>query len=206
MNAQFQAESGRQRSLVGALLTSSFGLLTVVLAAMWFLEGLDSLVLDDRLQSDGILPRRLDGLDGVLWAPFLHVGWAHLIGNTVPFLVLGGLVAVWGMRRWLAVSIIVILIGGGLTWLLGRNGNHVGASGLIFGYFGFLVGAVFFERKFWPILPATVAVVLFGSAMVTGFIPTGGVSWEGHVFGAAAGVLAARITSPARRGADLVEV
>lgn len=171
-------------------------MLALALAVMWFVEIVDSLLLSSELQANGILPRRVDGLDGVLWAPFLHADWSHLIANSVPMIVLGGLVGIWGARRWLIVTVTVILVGGAATWAFARFGNHIGASGLVFGYFGFLVGAVVFERKLWPVLPATVAVVLFGGAMIGGIVPTGGVSFEGHAFGAAAGVLAAKITSP----------
>ena len=176
-------------------LTSSFALVAFLLATMWAVEFVDSALLESRLEASGIVPRKKEGLDGVIWAPFLHGAQTHLVANSIPLLVLGGLVATWGRARWLAVTLIVVLLGGAATWLFGRFGNHIGASGLVFGYFGFLVGAVVFERKFWPLIPATVAIVLFGSAIVGGLVPTAGVSWEGHAFGALAGVTAARVTS-----------
>jgi len=168
---------------------------------MWAVEVIDTFVLSDRLQSNGILPRRLDGLDGVLWAPFLHGQWNHLIANSLPFAVLGGLVAIWGTRRWLGVTVIIIVVGGLATWAFAGFGNHIGASGVVFGYFGFLIGAVLFERKWWPLLPATIAILVFGSAMLGGVVPTDGVSWEGHLFGALAGFLAAKLTAPKRLSA-----
>ncbi len=177
-------------------LTTGFGLLLFALAIMWAVEFVDSVLLSDQLQENGILPREVDGLDGILWAPFLHGTWAHLLANSLPLLVLGGLVAIWGARRWLVVTLIVMVLGGAATWALARFGNHIGASGLVFGYFGFLVGAVFYERKIWPILLATVAILLFGSAIVSGVVPTQGVSWEGHVFGGLAGLVAAKVTTP----------
>lgn len=171
---------------------------------MWVIELLDTVLLDDQLQGNGILPRRRSGVDGIAFAPVLHLGWPHLIANTVPFLVLGGLVSLWGWRRWVVVTVLVALIGGGLTWALARSGNHIGASGLVFGYFGYLVASVFTQRRLWPVLPAAVAIILYGSAIVAGIAPTEGVSWEGHAFGALGGVLAAKLTASRHRQDDLV--
>ena len=165
------------------------------IVAMWTIELVDTVLLDDRLQANGILPRQRSSLDGIAYSPFLHLGWPHLIANTVPFAVLGALVSLWGWRRWVMVTLLIAVLGGGATWLLARSGNHIGASGLVFGYFGFLIGAVFFERRLWPIVPAAIAVFAYGSAVVAGLAPTDGVSWEGHAFGAIAGLAAARLTT-----------
>lgn len=178
-------------------------MLVVAVAVMWTIELVDTVLLDERLQANGIEPRNRSGIDGIAYSPFLHLGWPHLIANTVPFLVLGGLVTLWGWRRWVAVTVIVVVLGGAATWLLARSGNHIGASGLVFGYFGFLIGAVFFERRLWPIVPAAIAVFAYGSAVVGGLVPTDGVSWEGHAFGAVAGIVAARLTSPRRSSTPL---
>ncbi|MEE9415002.1 MAG: rhomboid family intramembrane serine protease [Acidimicrobiales bacterium] len=168
------------------------------LAVMWLIEIVDTVALSDRLQGGGIHPRSADGLDGIAWAPFLHTGFGHLIGNSLPFLVLGGLVALRGVRTWLTVTITVIVVGGMATWLLARTGNHIGASGLVFGYLGYLVGAAWFERSFKAIALAAVAGVLYWS-LVFGLIPAGQVSWEGHLFGAAAGITAAYLTRDSNR-------
>ena len=161
------------------------------IAAFWLIELVDSFVLSDRLQRGGIHPRSADGVDGILWAPLLHSDWRHLVSNTFPFAVLGGLVAVRGIRRLAVVTAATVLVGGGLTWLLGSSGNHIGASGLIFGYFGALLGAAIFERRPLAIAPALVALLLY-SGLVAGFVPTVGVSWEGHLFGFLGGLLCAR--------------
>ncbi len=170
-------------------------MVVVVIAAMWAIELVDTVLLDERLQANGIVPRQRTSIDGIAYSPFLHLGWPHLIANTVPFLVLGVLVSFWGWRRWVAVTLIVVVLGGAATWLLARPGNHIGASGLVFGYFGFLIGAVFYERRLWPIVPAGIAVLAYGSAVVAGLAPTEGVSWEGHGFGAVAGLVAAKLTT-----------
>lgn len=162
------------------------------LLAMWFIEAADTFVLGDRLQRNGIQPRRTAGIDGVLWAPFLHSTWSHLVSNTLPFAVLGGLVAVRGFNRWMAVSLSAILIGGGLTWALAGGGNHLGASGVVFGYFGALIGAAIFERRPASIAPALVAIMLYGGIIV-GLAPQEGVSWEGHLFGAIGGLVASKM-------------
>lgn len=171
------------------------------LALMWLVEVVDTIVLADRLQGGGIHPRSVDGLDGIAWAPFLHGGFRHLIGNSLPFLVLGGLVALRGVRTWLTVTITVVIVGGVATWLLARSGNHIGASGLVFGYLGYLVGAAWFERSFKAIALAAVAGFLYWG-LVFGLIPGGQVSWEGHLFGAAAGIAAAYLTSDRKPVSD----
>lgn len=93
------------------------------------------------------------------------------------------------------VTLVIMVLGGLSTWGFARSANHIGASGVVFGYFGFLVGAVFFERRLWPIVPAAIAVFAYGSAIVAGLAPTEGVSWEGHAFGAVGGLIAAKVTT-----------
>lgn len=171
------------------------------LALMWVIEIVDTVALNDWLQAGGIHPRRLDGLDGILWAPLLHVGFGHLIGNSIPFLVLGGLVAMRGLRQWLIVTLAVVVVGGAATWLFARTGNHVGASGVVFGYLGYLVGAAIFERSLKAVVLALIAGFFYWG-LVFGLLPAGDVSWEGHLFGALAGIGAAKFT--AQRQPDTV--
>ena len=165
------------------------------LALMWLVEIVDTAALDSRLQAHGIEPRRVDGLEGVLFAPLLHGGWAHIISNSVPFLVLGALVMTYGLRRWVTATTVITVGGGSLTWLMGRSGIHIGASILVFGYFGFLLGMAWFERSLKSIGIAVVVAVLYGG-LIWGVLPSGsGVSWEGHLFGAMAGIGASYLTS-----------
>ncbi len=181
------------RPSASQVLTTGVAIIAAIVGVMWLVEIVDSVLLSDRLQVQfGILPRRGSGLDGIAFAPLLHADFPHLIANTVPFLVLGGLVMVRGVKRWLAVTATVVVIGGGLTWLLAGNGIHIGASGVVFGYLGYLVATAFFERRIGPVIPALIAVVLYGGAVV-GFLPQAGISWESHLFGAVAGVIAARV-------------
>ena len=164
-------------------------------ALMWAIEAVDSVFLGSRLQSGGIQPRSVDGLDGIVWSPFLHLDFAHLIANTLPFLVLGGLIAIQGLGKWIKATLLIMVIGGLLTWIFASNANHIGASGVVLGYFGYLIGAAIFERRFALLIPAAIAVLLYGGIVVS-FLPRAGVSWEGHLFGAIAGLTAARIMRP----------
>ena len=152
------------------------------LALMWVIELLDTFLLGDRLQANGIRPRRVDGLDGILWAPFLHGGFFHLIGNSVPFLMLGGFVGIRGSRYWTTIALLGVFVGGGLTWLLAvGDGNHIGASGVVYAFFGAI-------RRRWsnvaPVPRIAIATIVLYSSFFVGIIPQGRISWEGHLFGA----------------------
>jgi membrane associated rhomboid family serine protease len=161
------------------------------LVLMWLVEVLDTFAFDDGLQVHGIEPRRVDGLEGVILAPLLHDGWAHIISNSIPFLVMGALVMTYGLRRWTTATVFITVTGGLATWLFARSGNHIGASILVFGYFGFLLGMAWFERSIKSIGIAVVVAVIYGG-LIWGALPTdSGVSWEGHFFGGVAGVVAA---------------
>lgn len=171
-------------------------IIAFLITVLWAVELLDSVVLSDRLQGNGIRPRSGDGLDGILWAPFLHGGWRHLVSNTVPFAVLGGLVGIRGTKYWIQTTVIITLVGGGLTWLFAGSGNHVGASGIVFGFFGSLVGAAIFERRIAAGATALVGIMLYGG-IISGLAPQPGISWEGHLFGAIAGLAAAKLLASA---------
>jgi membrane associated rhomboid family serine protease len=167
------------------------GLLTVggLLALMWVVELLDW--LGGRwleLDRFGIRPRQLDWLPGILLAPFLHGGWGHLAANSLPFFILGLLVIGRGEKTFWAVSAGIVLLGGLGVWLLGRAGTvHLGASALIFGYFGYLLTVGVVERSLVAVARAVVVAALYGS-ILWGLLPTrAGVSWEGHLCGLLAG-------------------
>jgi membrane associated rhomboid family serine protease len=148
----------------------------------------------------GIEPRDLDGLDGVLFAPLLHGGFAHLIANTVPFLVFGFLAMAGGIRQFLMVTATIWVLGGLAVWLLGPAGTtHIGASGVIFGWLTFLLVRGFYARSGRQILLAVVLFMVWGGVL-WGVLPGDpGVSWQGHLFGALAGLLAARLAGRADR-------
>lgn len=168
-------------------------------ALMWLVEIIDSLFLDDALKAQGITPRTLSGFDGILWAPFLHGTFGHLISNTIPFIVVGGLVMLRGLRRWTAVSLVIMLVGGLAVWLFARTHIHIGVSILIFGYIGYLLVVGFIEKDLlWKAVGVGV-FVFYGGAILVGILPIQrGISWEGHLFGLGAGVLAAVLLSKPR--------
>jgi len=176
-----------------ALITGGF----VVL--LWVLEMLDT-VSGHALDPYGVQPRSEDGLVGIAAAPLLHFGFGHLVGNTVPVLVLGFLTLATGIARGLAATAIIWVVGGLGVWVFAQPGsNHAGASVLIFGWIVFLVARGFLNRRPSEILIG-VAVFLVYSGALLGVLPgQPGVSWQGHLFGAIGGVLAARVlTSRAR--------
>jgi membrane associated rhomboid family serine protease len=159
---------------------------------MWVLEIVDT-ALDNRLDRLGIEPRDVDGLDGVLAAPFLHVGFGHLIGNTIPFVAMGLVIALEGPLRWVWVSVVVALVSGLGTWLVAPADTiHLGASGVVFGYATYLIARGWFNRRPVEIAIGLVVAILFGGALLAGLEPQEGISWQGHLFGAIGGVLVAR--------------
>ncbi|MCI0825775.1 MAG: rhomboid family intramembrane serine protease [Chloroflexi bacterium] len=165
------------------------GFLTVI----WAVEILNGF-MGHRLNVWGILPRTKPGLIGIPLSPILHGSFNHLLSNTIPFLALGGLVGLRGSQKLVGVSLFIIVAGGLAVWLLGRSAIHVGASGLLFGYFGYLVASGWYDRRPGTILAAVAVVVLYGG-LVLGVLPTQSfVSWEAHLFGLMAGVLVARLT------------
>ncbi|MEO6793398.1 MAG: rhomboid family intramembrane serine protease [Mycobacterium sp.] len=181
-------------------------------ALLYLVEALDQFG-GHRLDGNGIRPLETDGLWGVLFAPLLHANWGHLLANTGPTLVLGFLVALAGLSRFLLATAIVWIVGGLGTWLIGNVGSscgptdHIGASGLIFGWLAFLVVSGLFTRSIWQILVGIVVLVLYGG-ILWGMVPAfgigtvcGGVSWQGHLCGALAGVLAAYLLSGPERKA-----
>ncbi len=169
-----------------------FLIVGLLVAVMWVVEIID-LIPGTNLDQWGIRPRRAVGLIGIVTAPFLHSGFAHLIGNTIPFLVLGGLIAASGVARFFQVTAVVALVSGLGTWLVGPAlTDHIGASGLVFGYLTYLLARGIFERRLTYLVVGVGVLFLYG-AVFWGLIPREGISWQGHVFGAIGGVLAARL-------------
>lgn len=160
-------------------------------ALMWVSEFVD-LALGGDLDAYGIEPQDADGLVGVVTAPFLHVGFAHLFGNTIPFLVLGATIALAGLKRVALVTLVVGLVAGLGTWIVAAPGTvHIGASGIVFGYAAYLVSRVFFTRRLLHAAIGTVVLAVYGTTMLFGVVPEEGISWQGHLLGAMGGVLAA---------------
>jgi membrane associated rhomboid family serine protease len=165
----------------------------IPVALMWLVELIDR-VVPGSFSTHGIRPLRLSGLDGIAWAPFLHVGFPHLIGNTVPFIILGLAIALRRSSRFVSVFVLSAIGSGIGTWLTGgRNTVHLGMSGVVFGLLGYLLARGAFDRKPLSILIGLGALFWYGS-MLWGVLPRQeGVSWQAHLFGFLAGVAAARI-------------
>ncbi len=164
------------------------------LGVLWLCEIVDQSIFHGGLDRFGVQPREVEGLLGLVTAPFLHGGYPHLISNTVGLLLLGGLLLLWSRREFWLVTIASTLVGGLGTWLVGMDGSvHIGASGVLFGFFGYLLLRGWFERKFGAMALSLVVGWLFGS-MASGMVPglAGlGISWEEHLFGFLGGVLMA---------------
>ena len=158
---------------------------------MWAVEVADLLAGD--LDSAGIRPRDPEGLVGVVASPFLHASFAHLLGNTIPFVILGAAIALGGLARVVSVTLIVAAVGGVGTWLTAPSGTiHIGASGLVFGFAAYLIARGAYTRRALHIGGGLVVLAVYGTTLVIGLVPTPGVSWQGHLFGALGGVVAAR--------------
>lgn len=175
-----------------------FDVIGLMVALMWVVEVIDTLDRH-RLDRYGIQPRDGSGLLGILFAPFLHVGFGHLISNTLPFVAMGAAIALGGAARVLVVTAIVGASSGLGTWLTAPAGTvHLGASGLVFGYGTYLLARAVFDRSLASLGIAAVVGVLWGGALLGGLLPKDGISWQAHLFGAIGGVLAARFLARPR--------
>ena len=166
------------------------------LAVLWAVEIADAAFFAGGLDKFGIMPRTLTGLAGVLAAPFLHGGYGHLLGNSVGIILLGGLTLLIGRREFFWVTAVGALVGGIGTWAMGRPAVHIGASGIVFAYLGFLLLRGWYDRRPGPIV-LSLLVGWFQGSLLLGMIPgvaPAHISWEGHLFGFLGGVLVARFT------------
>jgi membrane associated rhomboid family serine protease len=175
----------QSRPLVAAGVIGGF------VALLYVIELVDTL-MGHRLDGGGVRPRETDGLDGIVFAPVLHNGWAHLAGNTVPLLVFGFLILLAGVRRWLTVTAIVWVVGGVGTWFTGAtNSLHLGASVLAFGWLVYLLLRGIFARNAAQVALGVILLFVYGGVLY-GVLPgRPGISWQGHLFGAIGGALAA---------------
>lgn len=171
-------------------ISSPYKRLFHLVAIMWIIE-IINILFDHQLCRYGIFPRTSPGLVGIPFSPLLHAGVVHLLLNTGPLIVLGGLVAMSGRPSFIRSTVFIVLAGGTGIWLLGRPAYHVGASALIFGYFGYLVAKGIFDRRLRSFLVALLVVTAYGG-LFWGMLPgISYVSWEGHLCGFVAGIMAA---------------
>jgi membrane associated rhomboid family serine protease len=173
----------------------------VFVAICWLVLLANSLLWGGRLNQYGIIPRSIDGLVGIICSPFLHASVTHLAANTVPLLILGGVVCARSRSEFWMIAVAGTLLSGGLTWIFGRSACHIGASGLIFCFFGYLASLAIFRRTLGTLVLSVVCIVAYGG-MLKGILPSSTpVSWEGHFAGLVSGILlawaASKINPPA---------
>lgn len=160
------------------------------IAAMWIVH-LINIAVRYRLNLLGIYPRTVHGLTGIVFAPWLHGDFNHLFFNSIPLYVLANFVLLGGVLPFFHVTVVIIGISGALIWLFSRKGLHVGASGLIMGYWGYLVSNAYYHASVITVLLVIVSLYYFGG-LLSSLLPSSEaeVSWEGHIFGFIAGVAA----------------
>lgn len=173
---------------------------------IWFIELVDVVFLDGGLDQYGIQPRTTQGLYGIFLAPFLHGGFGHVMANTMPILVMGVLIMITrGVKEFLMATAVIMVFSGLGTWLIGATGSvHIGASGLIFGYFGFLLVITYFERSCRNVIVAGFVLFLY-SGLIWGVFPRNdGISWQSHLFGFIGGIIAAYLMTRSKTNAPVI--
>jgi len=182
-----------------AKIGGGFKLLAALLGLMWLSEVIDT-ATNGSLDQYGIISREPRGLVGILTAPFLHLGFGHLISNTLPLVTLGAIIAISGATRLFQVTAIVTVLGGFGTWLISPpNTITIGASGLVFGYASYLIVRGLFNRRLGQVVIGILVIMVWGSALLTSLLPQDGISWQGHLCGGIAGLLAAWVLADDKR-------
>ena len=176
-----------------------FKILIVAIAIFWGVEIADFLMFNGGLDSYGIQPHSIIGLRGIVFAPLLHGGFAHLMANTIPFVTLGWLTMIQETKDFYIASIMSALIGGAGVWLFGSPQSvHIGASILIYGYLGFLLLRGYFQKNF-PSIALSIFVAIVYGGFIWGVFPSQmGISWQGHLFGFIGGAIAAKMVAQER--------
>lgn len=170
---------------------SRFAPIIALLAVCWAVFVLNNLALRTQLNQHGIVPRQIGSLPGIVFAPFLHASYKHLAANSLPLLILGAILCARSKGEFIVVTFCGILFAGGLTWLFARHAAHIGASGLVFCYFGYLSSLAYFRRSIGTLMLSVICILAYGG-MIRGILPTSAaVSWEGHLAGLLTGICAA---------------
>lgn len=166
-------------------------------ATMWVVRAIDTFGTPPSVAGHGIVPRTTYGLEGILTAPLIHASFEHLLANTIPFLILGAIILFRGIAALLFVTLVSGLFAGVGTWLFGTSGTeHVGASGIVFGFFGYLLFRAAFDRRLSTMLVTLAVAVVYGTSMLYSLVPSEGMSWTGHFLGFIGGFVAARLRYP----------
>lgn len=167
--------------------------LAATLGVIWCVSLVGLFALPHLPHALAVVPRRMDSLIGILGMPLVHGSVMHLLANTVPMIFFGALLLSRGVRYFAVVTLAIAVLGGFALWLMGRQAAHIGASGVVFGFFGFLVVRGLYERRLSSIAVTGLVILVYGG-MVFGVLPRGDhISWEAHLFGLLAGILVARL-------------
>jgi membrane associated rhomboid family serine protease len=178
----------------------------VLTVVCWLVFLVNNLIWQGHFDQYGIMPRHLSGLPGIICAPFLHASYEHLTANTLPLLILGAIICGRSPGEFVVVTVLGILATGGLTWLFARSACHIGASGLIFCYFGYLASLAYFNRTFGALCLSVICIVGYGG-MIRGILPTSTpISWESHLGGLVAGTALAWLMAKLNRTPSGAEV
>ncbi|MGI8731421.1 MAG: rhomboid family intramembrane serine protease [Solirubrobacteraceae bacterium] len=181
--------------------SAALKLLAGMIVLMWGLEVVD-VAIGNRLDAYGIHPRDTAGLAEIASAPFLHVGFGHLLSNTVPFAAMGVAIALGGLARVAIVTVVVGVVSGLGVWLIApSNEVHLGASGLVFGYASYLVSRGVLSRRPAELAIGVAVAVIWGIGLLQGLLPQEQISWQAHLFGAIGGVVAAFMLAKRREPA-----
>ena len=173
--------------------------------AMWIVRIADSFRADgSSIAGNGVIPRTASSLGDIVTAPFIHANWPHLIANTGPLLVLGALVLLGGIGEFLFVTLTCAICAGAGSWVFGETARHIGASGVVFGYVGYLLFRPAFDRRLLFMVMTIAVIALYGSALLWSVVPRAGISWTAHFFGFLGGALAARLRGRGDEGARAV--
>lgn len=164
----------------------------IFIAVLWVIQIINSAVFNQGLTTLGILPRTQSGLLGILFAPFLHSNYQHLIGNSFIFLLLSWIICFYDVNTWLKSLVFGTIIGGFITWLIGGFGYHIGASILIFALWGTILGIAIFHKKAFFIIASLILMATYGLSLFYGLIPQTGISFAGHLGGFIAGFACAK--------------
>jgi len=168
----------------------------ISLLCLWGINVINWLFLGSHLNILGIYPRSIFGLLGIIFSPIFHHNFSHLFFNSIPLFVLGLVILSRGFKIFYTATLIITLLGGLLVWLFGRRAIHIGASGLISGYFGFIIITAYSNPSFVTLLSAVLVLYYFGSIFLGIFPQEEQISWESHLFGFLAGIAAGFLQIP----------
>jgi membrane associated rhomboid family serine protease len=178
-----------------------FAPILLLTAVCWLVFLVNHLIFQGHFDQYGITPRQIGSLTGIIYAPFLHASYEHLAANTLPLLILGAIICGRSRGEFTVVTVLGIMVTGGLTWLFARRACHIGASGLVFCYFGYLTSLAYFRRTFGTLCLSVVCLLAYGG-MIRGIVPTGTrISWENHLAGLLTGIVLAWVMAKLKRTA-----